>query len=197
MRTTSMSLIIIIILFFTTGSYSQNLKHKCSKQGTWETGGELFFSTSSEEYSETGTVNHDGINTYTNFQLSANAGYFIINGLKLGFEPALEVTDLFGHTDTQLKIYFTPEYVLDIKTNYYPFVSAAVGYLSYSPAYSSTGDGFTWGVKGGVKINAAGNSLLAIALRYYEENYNTLYSIYGSRQKSKQIGISAGWSVFF
>jgi hypothetical protein len=197
MRNESKSLIIIMVLFITTGSYTQNLKHKYAKQGTWETGGELFFSSSEDNYTQTGDLNSDRIDTYTNFTLSANAGCFVINGLKLGIEPAVEVNDIWGNTETRLKLFFTPEYVLDTKSKFYPFIAVSAGYQTYNQTYSNTGDGFTWGVKGGVKLNITGNSLLVIALRYYEESFNVSDNFYSTNQKSKQIGMSAGWSVFF
>jgi hypothetical protein len=204
MKTTLLSLVLFSFLCFTTDTDAQEEAHRYSKKGIWETGGELFFTTYQEKHSVDGTGYLYPDSKYTNFMLSIDAGYFVINGLKLGLEQDLEADDIWGHTRTRIKFYFTPEYVFDTKTILYPYIAVSAGYTLNTYQSSTAQDGFSWGVKGGVKVNITGNSLLNIGLRYYEENYNYNYEYFGApstnysyKDKMKNLGLSLGWSVFF
>jgi hypothetical protein len=204
MKTSLLSLMLISFLFFSFDTNAQNITHKYAKQDIYEFGGEIFFTSTTNDYTYSGYGNVYASNsTTTDFAINANAGYFVINGLKLGIEPGIEVIH-YWTTQTWLRLYFTPEYVFDTKTSLYPYIAGAVGYTSVNPYYNQTANGFSWGVKGGLKVNIAGNSLLNIGIRYYEEQYNATYesssvppSTIDNKNKIKLLGLSAGWSVFF
>lgn len=205
MKTTLLFLALISFLFFSSDISSQNLKHKYATQGTWEFGGDIFFTTTTEDYSATYENQYNFNNTVLDFAVNANAGFFVIKGLKLGIEPGIEVTNTY-RTQTVLKLYFTPEYVFDMKTAVYPYAAGAIGFTSVNPYYTSNyANGFSWGFRLGLKINLAGNSLLNVGLRYYEGQYNTTYEdnyviphySYDIKDKTKELGLALGWSVFF
>ena len=208
MKTTLLSITMTIILFFACDTYAQNVKHKYSSKGTWEFGGDIFFTSTTTDFTDD-YPGHQLNETYTetDFAINGEAGYFIIDGLKLGVEPGIEnVSSGSMISYTQLRLYFTPEYVIKTKSILYPYFGGAVGYTALSQeGASSSQTGFSWGAKLGLKINVAGNSLLDIGFRYYEEQYNATFQdhsynppvSYDVKNKIKPLGLSLGWSVFF
>lgn len=198
MKATYFSLAVIIFLI-SADSFSQSRENKYARQGTWETGGNFYFTSTAEEYSiNDGTYAISSKHEHTNFSTLVNAGCFVINGLKLGADAGMEADDIWGHTHTYVKLYFTPEYVFRTGTIAFPYAGVSVGYSSKLTQLNFTHEGFSWGIKTGTKINIAGNSLLDIGLRYYEQKY-TYESVSSDRREEthKQFGVSAGWSVFF
>jgi len=203
MKLSLQAIALISLLFIANNTNAQSTKHIYTGKGAWELGGELFFTSFDNEHSRLGNEFTSGSsNSYTNFALDADAGYFVINGLKLGADLGFEADDVWGHTQNRIKVYFTPEYVMNTKSIIYPYIAASAGYTLFSVS-SSSYDGFSWGAKGGVKLNIAGNSLLNIGLTYYEEQYNSTQQTFFTpetvitKDKYKQLGVTLGWSVFF
>ncbi len=198
----STPLVIIVLLMIAITSSSQTIKPKSiyAKQKTFEIGGEIFL-TSTEYKSEASYPMYYSSNeTVLYFAVNASAGVFVINGLKLGVEPVIAFQSYDNGNQTSLKLYFTPEYIFDLKTNVYPFIGGSVGYTStsYSNSYnSSTESGFSWGAKGGLKVNAFGNALINLGISYYSEVYN-YNNTYGEvKRQNNIIGLKAGISLFF
>lgn len=201
MRTTAFAVITLLILSVT--SEAQNIKPKSiyTKQMTFEIGGDIFF-TSENFKTEINGIEQEDADTRTTFAINVNGGVFVIDGLKLGIEPAIEFID-YGHDNnsTWLKLYFTPEYVFNTKTIFYPYIGGSVGYtsLAFSTPVSSnpTRSGFSWGVKGGGKINALGNALINIGISYYSEKYNYTSGINEVKHQWNTLGVKLGLSIFF
>ena len=200
-----LTLVILSLLFITFTANAQNIikktpKLKYTKQLTVEVGGEIFLSSTNGTRTEFG--NERGYGTETFFTLKAGAGIFVINGLKLGIEPAVSIH--FYDSDnrwTQLKLYFTPEYVLNTKTIVFPYLGASIGYTSsnysYSVGSSPNMDGIGYGAKAGLRVNLFGNSLLNFGFAYNRENYNYTASYGDVKQRYDVFGMTLGWSVFF
>jgi len=210
-----LTLVILSLLFITLTANAQNIikktpKLKYTKQLTVEAGGEIFVTSTTSHREENGIEEPNDWNE-TIFTLKAGAGIFVIDGLKLGVEPAVTIHSYDGdYRWTQLKLYFTPEYVFYTKSILYPYIGGSIGYTlaKYSGGgITSTNnqDGFSWGAKGGMKINAFGNSLLNFGLSFYSENYNYVYEYSGFnytqsvdiKQRYDVFGMTLGWSVFF
>jgi hypothetical protein len=186
----------------TIPSSSQTIKPKSiyAKQKTFEIGGDIFL-TSTEYKSEASYPMYTSSDeTVLYFAVNVSAGVFVINGLKLGVEPVIAFQSYDNGNQTSLKLYFTPEYIFDLKTNVYPFIGGSVGYTStsFSNSYnSSTESGFSWGAKGGLKVNAFGNSLINLGISYYSEAYN-YNNTYGEVKRQNNIlGFKGGLSLFF
>lgn len=198
----SIFLVMTILLMITIPSSSQTIKPKSiyAKQKTFEIGGDIFL-TSTEYKSEASYPMYTSSDeTVLYFAVNVSAGVFVINGLKLGVEPVIAFQSYDNGNQTSLKLYFTPEYIFDLKTNVYPFIGGSVGYTStsFSNSYnSSTESGFSWGAKGGLKVNAFGNSLINLGISYYSEAYN-YNNTYGEVKRQNNIlGFKGGLSLFF
>jgi hypothetical protein len=207
----SLTLAIASLLFITFTGNAQNIKKtpkvKYTKPFTVELGGDILYSNTSYHYESTGgTYNESYDYTDNLFSVDANAGIFVINGLKLGIEPTITVTIYSGgNTSTQLGLYFVPEYVFNTKSIVYPYIGGSIGY-TYKKHYndigiSPTADGLSYGAKAGLKVNFFGNSLLNFGFTFYSENYNstynTIYTTYDNKTRYDRVALTLGWSVFF
>jgi hypothetical protein len=205
LKTTLILLTALFFVFANSCTNAQQTKLKYASRGTWEFGGDIAFTSTTYTYRTEYIGYHESAysTTIRNFDIYANAGYFIIKGLKLGIETGVGITN-FYKTQTTLKLYFAPEYVLSTGSDAYPFAGVSAGFKSINPYYNQSANGFSWGIKAGVKVNLAGNSLLNVAIKYYEEQYKTHIDYFGIpnysydvKDKLKQLGLSAGWSLFF
>jgi hypothetical protein len=197
------------MFFISLTSYTQNNvqktdKIKYTRPFTVELGGDLSFSNTTIRLYETGTYNNAYFYTQNNFSIDATAGIFMVQGLKLGIEPGITISGFSGGsgTTTQLKLYFTTEYVLNTNSIAYPYLGVAIGYSARIYTGSSpTQNGISYGGRAGIKMNFFGNSLLNIGYTYFRENYNYKREGQGFHQVYKQgwdIGaFSTGWTVFF
>lgn len=187
----------VIALLLTVTSNSQTIKQKSiyAKQMTYEIGGDLFFSSTQYTYND-GTFSHDY--TVRNYAINVSVGFFVIDGLKLAVEPTFDVTSYDNNSWSGFKLYLTPEYVFNMNNEVYPFLGGSVGYTSMSPVNGPTESGFSWGVKGGVKINPLGNVLIDFGLSYYQETYNYSGGFSGEvKQHNNVLGFKGGISLFF
>jgi hypothetical protein len=201
MKITSFAIIALLLIAVTSNSQTIKQKSVYAKQMTFEIGGDIFVN--STNYTREKTKYNSSINeTQQNYIIDVNAGIFVVNGLKLSIEPAIEISSYNDYTMTHLKLYFTPEYVFNLKSVVYPYIGGSVGYTSanYSSPLSSSPSqgGFSWGAKGGMKVNAFGNALINVCVLYYQETYNYTDSYEGDVKMHNNIfGVKAGFSVFF
>ncbi len=202
MKTTVMAVITLLIISLT--SQAQNIKPKSiyAKRLTFEIGGEVFFTSTSYKYEQSSITQSSSSVTITHFAVNAGAGIFVIDGLKLGIEPAIEIEDYDGEdTWTRVKLYFTPEYVFNSGSNHYFYAGGSAGY-TFSSSSTAVGNGpdmggFSYGVKAGWKVNAFGNALINLGAKYYRETYNYTSSTGDVKQHYNVFGVTAGLSVFF
>jgi opacity protein-like surface antigen len=128
--------------------------------------------------------------------INASAGIFVADGLKLAVEPAFEIRSYDNSSSSEFKLYLTPEYVFNLNSEIYPFIGGSVGYTSLSSG--SAENGFSWGVKGGIKINPLGNVLINVGISYYQETYNYTDGYLGDvTQHYNILGLKGGLSLFF
>lgn len=197
------SFAVIALLLVTVTSNSQTIKQKSiyAKQMTYEIGGDIMINSTEYKYDQSTISMYNSSSTTTNLIIDGNAGIFVVDGLKLGVETAIQLSyPEKGSSFTLLKIYFAPEYILNVKSNIYPYLGGAVGVLSLSSSqsYYPTHGGFSWGLKGGVKINAFGNALINVGISYYHETYDYTDNHYGDVKQSNNIlALKAGLSIFF
>jgi hypothetical protein len=200
MKITSLAIIALLLAAFTADAQTIKPKSMYAKQKTFEIGGNIFFTSETFKTEINGKELDD--NDRRTFTANINFGIFVIDGLKLGIEPAIQFID-YGHDDsqTQLKLFFTPEYVFNTKTIFYPYIGGSVGYTSLafssSVGSSPTESGFSWGVRGGGKINAFGNALINIGISYYSESYNYTQNNNDVKNRWNILGVTAGLSIFF
>jgi hypothetical protein len=185
----------------TVTTSSQTIKPKSiyAKQKTFEIGGDIFLTSTKYTREETGHSSSD--HSQVDFIINGSAGLFVIDGLKLSVEPAIQITAYEDDTWTHLKLYFTPEYVFNTKSNIYPYLGGSVGYTSsaysYSAGSSQNQSGLSWGGKAGLKINVLGNALLNAGFSFYRETYNYTPSYGDVKQHYDVFGFKLGFSVFF
>jgi len=199
MRTTAIAIITILIFSFTTEAQSIKPKSIYAKKMTFEVGGDIFFTSTTYSREENG-MSTSSSDPELLFIIDGNAGLFAVDGLKLAVEPAIELRSYGSNsTWTKFKLYFSPEYIFDTKNNVYPYLGGSVGYTSssYSSSNNSPYGGFSWGAKGGVKVNPFGNALINVGFSYYRETYNYTASYGDVKQHYNIMGIKAGFSVFF
>ena len=195
MKITSFAVIALLLIAVTSDSQTTKQKSIYAKQMTYEIGGDLFFSSTqyTREYSMSTSSSDYTVRDYV---INVSAGMFVINGLKLAVEPAFEVMSYENSSSSELKLYLTPEYVFDMNSEVYPFIGGSVGYTSLSSG--SAKNGFSWGVKGGIKINPLGNVLINVGISYYQETYNYTDGYVGDvTQHNNVLGLKGGMSLFF
>jgi opacity protein-like surface antigen len=198
MKTTAIAAITLLILSFTFHAQSLKPRTIYAKKSTFELGGEIFLS--STTYTRDGTLMNPGYSySITDFAINGSGGIFVIDGLKLSIDPVINIRYFKNSTSTLLKLYFTPEYVFDVKSNIYPYLGASAGFVhtGYSGSGSDDNGAFSWGVKGGLKINAFGNALINAGFSYYRENYKYSSSYYEDKEHHDIFGFRMGFSVFF
>lgn len=132
--------------------------------------------------------------TYTNFSLTPSIGYFITDGLEIGLDPfSLTVSSHTGASTspTELHILGSVAYAFKTQGSAYPFVQGMAGYSSYS-AGSTSLSGFTWGLRGGVKVALAQHVLLLCGVQYLQvtENPSGATDRYGYNELLVGMGFS-------
>jgi hypothetical protein len=105
-------------------------------------------------------------------------GYFVARGFELGFSPGMAllpgisyVTPSEGDATTILQLFVFPAYNYHAPgSNAVPFIQIPLGYTSMSQG-GYTDSGFSWGVKGGVKIIAEGQLLVTVYGEYLQLSF--------------------------
>ncbi|HEX2869070.1 MAG TPA: hypothetical protein VHO03_18660 [Ignavibacteriales bacterium] len=152
--------------------------------GVVELGGGLTFQ------STTNVTNGNTGGTTTVFSLQPYVGYFFTDGFELGFNP-FGIQTVEGTTN--LLFLLAPSYNFHTGSIAYPFIEALLGIASHSDG--DTRSGFSWGLRGGVKLNIVGNSNLNLGLEYLQitENPSGATSRYGYNQ----VAFNVGFTVWF
>ena len=137
------------------------------KQGTTEiAGGISFASFTPVDNGKTGEAT-------TLFSLGPEIGYFVVDGLEIGFNPGVSllpglsvVTPSTGDATTVLQLFAYPAYNFHLEgSQVNPFLEVPFGYTSMSSGNNSQ-SGFSWGVKGGFKVVATGHLLITFYGQY-------------------------------
>lgn len=165
-----------------------------AKRGVIEAGGSISFtSTTAVSDGETADDSHSA------FSFMPAIGYFIIDGLELGLLPVFRSSSFGDASQTDLGIYFAPQYHFDLKSSIYPFVGAMVGYNSTNiddGTNDATYSGISYGGLAGIKVQVGKAALVNIGVNYFMFTYNP-EDWDGDRNGSNEFGISAGFSIFF
>ena len=160
-----------------------------AKQGTWEVGGNVFYtSTTSVNNGET-SDNSLGI-----FSLDVPFYYFVIDGLELGIIPSYQNLSSGGSSASIFNILFGTAYNIETSSSAYPFFEGRVGYNTTSNG--DTRSGIVWALIGGVKVQVGGNALISIGINYTQSTLNKENQDEG-RDGTNVIGGQAGFTVFF
>lgn len=135
------------------------------------------------------------------YELSAlpYVGYFILDGLELGINPAgLTLNKGTGDsTAVQLRLLFAPSYNFHTSTIVTPFVEGLAGLTTHSLSVSgrtNTISGFTWGGRVGIKSALTEKGLLLIGIQYLQITLNPSGGT--ARNGFNEFSISAGWTVW-
>ena len=137
------------------------------KAGTTEiAGGISFASITPVSNGETGDV-------MTILSLGPEIGYFVANGFEIGFSPGVSLlpgvsvlTPSTGDALTILQLFASPAYNFHLEGSpVNPFFQVPFGYTSLSSGGDSQ-SGFSWGVKGGIKVVPANHLLLTFYGQY-------------------------------
>ena len=139
----------VIVLLLTVTSNSQTIKQKSvyAKQMTFEIGGDIMINSTEHVFDQTSITNESQSTRTTSLIINGSAGIFAVDWLKLAIEPAIEFDyPEHGSSKKILKIYFSAEYVLNLRSNIYPYLGAAAGYtsISYSNIDYPVQGGFSW-----------------------------------------------------
>jgi hypothetical protein len=170
----------------------QQARKRFGAPGTIELGGSMTFIASQPVLAgKTGNWVYD-------FSLLPYAGYFVIEGLELGINPAgVNVRSSGDTTAVQLRILFAPAYNFRTATMVTPFVEGLAGITSASLIHSGSTtsvSGFTFGGRAGIKAAIIERGMLDIGIQFLRITLNP--SGGGSRNGSNELSISAGWTVW-
>lgn len=170
----------------------QQPRKRFGDPGTLELGGSMTFTASQPVLAgTTGSWVYD-------FSLLPYAGYFVIEGLELGINPAgVNVRSSGDTTAVQIRIFFAPAYNFHTATIVTPFVEGLAGITSASlirPGSTTSVSGFTFGGRAGIKAALTERGMLNIGIQFLRITLNP--SGAGSRNGSNELSVSAGWTVW-
>ena len=109
----------------------------------------------------------------TLFSFGPKVGYFPIDGFELGIDPGVSLlpgisieTPSEGEATTVLQLFGFVGYNFQLQgSNAHPFIEVPFGYTSIASG-DNANTGFSWGVKGGVKIEIVSHVILGIYGEY-------------------------------
>jgi hypothetical protein len=109
----------------------------------------------------------------TLLSLGPEISYFVADGFEIGFSPGVSllpgvsvITPSSGDGTTVLQLFASPAYNLRVEESQVnPFLEVPFGYTSMSSG-NATLSGFSWGVKGGMKVVATSHLLLTFYGQY-------------------------------
>lgn len=173
------------VLFSSSVSHAQRYgAGGFASPGVFELGGGLTFQ------STTNVTNGNTGGTTTMFSLQPYVGYFITDGFELGFNP-FGIQTVEGNTT--LLFLLAPSYNFRTGSIAYPFIEGLLGLASHSDG--DTRSGFSWGLRGGVKLAIVGNSLLNLGLEYLQITENPSWAT--DRYGYNQVAFNVGFTVWF
>jgi hypothetical protein len=142
------------------------------KAGTVEVAGSIAFSSLTEvSNGKTGS-------TISLLSFGPEIGVFVAPGFELGFNPGMTLLPGFtyfspekGEGTTIMQLFVYPAYNLQTADGTaVPFIQVPIGYTAMSSG-DYTDSGFSWGVKGGVKLVAGGNMLVTLYGQYLQLSF--------------------------
>lgn len=176
--------------------HAQEQRRHFTSHGNVEVGGSV-------TYQAVWVVLNDKTSSSSTFVFTAMpfAGYFLLDGVELGVNPAGVV--LSGGTGkptvTQLRILLAPSYNFRTSTIATPFVEGLAGFTTQTTENTGTGtttlSGFTWGGRAGLKVGLTEHGLLTIGVQYLQVTLNPSGS--SKRNGFNELSASAGWTVWF
>jgi len=183
------ALILFVSLFMFVTLNAQDF----GKVGQWEFAGNASFTMETNVFD--GETDDNSTNTFT---LEPMFGYFVYDGVELGFMPMFQSQTYDESSITTWAFYAVPQYVFDLKGNAYPYLGVFLGYNSTNIDYGegdATLSGFSYGGVGGVKVVVTKHALLNFGLQYLLFNMEP-EDWDGGRVGMNQFGITAGFSIF-
>ncbi|MBI3578293.1 MAG: hypothetical protein HY089_02650 [Ignavibacteriales bacterium] len=190
LRAGRLCFVIFLFTLFSFVGFSQELD-RFAKKGALELGGNITFT------SNTYISNGQNWLTYKVFSVMPYIGYFVADGVEIGFNPlGITAAGFTGNgTTTQLRMLVAPSYNFTLEGNVFPFVEALFGYTATSNSGGSSGlDGFSWGGRGGLKCIVTEKALLNIGAQYLEITTNS--SGASSRTGTNEFSFSAGFTIW-
>ncbi len=184
--------VFFVLFFFVSLSFGQDY----AKKGVWELAGTASF------YSTTSVYDGESADeSTTTIAFEPMLGYFLMDGLILGFSPMYSSSSYGDQSSSSLSLFAAPGYVFNLQSNVYPFVHALVGYNTYTynsglpGAEDVTYSGLSYGALGGIKILIGENALVQFGAQYLIINSEP-EDWDGDRVGYDQFGITAGFTVF-
>ncbi len=180
-------LVIMVLLTMMVQVASGQEQKSFATEGTGEIGGNISFQ------SLTPVANGVSGDATTIFAFSPFVGYFPADGFEIGLDP-LGITSISsgGHSTTEVMFFVAPAYNFKTQSNVYPFIELLLGYTSQSN--SSTESGFSWGGRGGVKVDVVSHALLNLGVEYLNINLNPSGAV--NRYGIDEFALSAGFTVW-
>ena len=188
-----LSALMLIVGVSASGAFGQQQPRKrFGSPGTLELGGSTTFTASqSVAAGTTGSWVYD-------FSFLPYAGYFVLEELELGINPAgVNVRSQGDTTAVQLRILFAPAYNFHTGTIVTPFLEGLAGVTSASlirPGSTTSISGFTFGGRAGIKAALTERGMLNIGIQFLRITLNP--SGAGSRNGSNELSLSAGWTIW-
>ena len=143
------------------------------KAGTVEIAGSVSFSSITPvSHGRTGEAT-------TLLSLGPEIGYFVADGFEIGFNPGISlipgvsvITPSEGEGLTIMQLFAYPAYNFHTEGNpVSPFLQVPFGYTAMT-SNDFTQSGFSWGVKGGLKVTIASHLLLTVYGQYLAMTFN-------------------------
>lgn len=185
------SLATLVFLSMATAQSNSSTNKTYATKGVVELGGSVGF----QSYTPV-SGGQSSNTTYTNFSLTPSVGYFVSDGLEVGLDPfSLTTSSQTGATSSQTEIHILGAIAYAIKTEgaAYPFIEGVAGYTTYSSG-SYSANGFSWGVRGGVKVAVVSHVLVMGGLQYLQITETP--SGASSRSGYNELMIGVGLSVW-
>ena len=187
----------LVILLLCGAATALSQDHSYALKGCVELGG-------SASYASLTPVNHGVSGGSTSMlNIAPLAGYFPVEGLEIGLSPGVSTLSVPGgfstvstsgvdESLTLLQLFAFGGYNFRLReSNVIPFGEAMIGYSSQSSGGSSA-SGFSWGLRGGVKLAPVDHFLLAFSVQYLALNYTQANEPERSGLNVLLIGISLG-----
>jgi hypothetical protein len=197
MKTSSrISMAAMLIAVFTLGwapmtfAQEDSVSHQVggfARKGVVELGGGITFQ------SLTPVQNDQTDDAITVFLMMPYIGYFVTDGFQIGVNPlGIGTMNYKNESTTAIMALLAPSYNFSTGGSAYPFVELLLGYTALSNGTERSG--FTWGGRGGAKIEVGESGLLNLAVQYLQ--ITTTVSGASKRTGLNQFAVSAGFTVW-